>query len=238
MEKPSWFDQTPPWVWYACIPVGGGFALVYAGQKAKQSWWVGCGIAMVILTFACSSAPLAVIRNWSSFIWLAQIATAFALKKEFLIRTYPKNLPLPADPDLAKSIAMLRPKIDINRCSKDDLVKQLGLPIVYANEIESLHTEGFIFTDVSELVEIIGIPEKTIRRIEPMITFSYDYRQEVEYSWKRVNHLSVEDLTILGIDLAVAQAIVRERERGGAYQALLDIKKRTGIPFMAYKILA
>ncbi len=237
MEKPSWFDQNPAWVWYACIPVGGGFALVYAGQKAKQSWWIGVGIAMVILAFVLPSAPL-MLSNLAGFVWVAQIATAFALKKEFLVRTYPKDLALPADPDLARSVAAHRPKIDINRCSKDDLVKQLGLPIVYANEIESLHQAGFIFTDVSELMEIIGIPEKTIRRIEPMITFSYDYHQEVEYSWKRVNHLSVEDLTILGIDLAVAQAIVQERERGGAYQALLDIKKRTGIPFMAYKILA
>ncbi|MEI6429741.1 MAG: helix-hairpin-helix domain-containing protein [Pseudanabaena sp. ELA607] len=238
MKNPSWFDQTPPWVWYACIPIGGGFALVYAGQKVRQPLWAGCGIAMVILTFVCSSTSSTLAQNLTTFIWFSQIATAFALKKEFLVRTYPQNLPLPEDPQLAKSVGTFRPKIDINRCSKDDLVKQLGLPIVYANEIESLHGEGFIFTDVSELIEIIGIPEKTIRRIESLITFSYDYRQEVNYSWKRVNHLSVEDLTILGIDLAVAEAIVRERERGGAYQALLDIKKRTGIPFMAYKILA
>jgi DNA uptake protein ComE-like DNA-binding protein len=50
--------------------------------------------------------------------------------------------------------------------------------------------------------------------------------------------MPVTTFTILGIDLAVAEAIVRERERSGVYQVLLDIKKRTGIPFMAYKILA
>ena len=38
-------------------------------------------------------------------VWFAQIATAFALKREYLTKTYPKHLPLPEDERLFKAIA-------------------------------------------------------------------------------------------------------------------------------------
>ncbi|MBD2187186.1 helix-hairpin-helix domain-containing protein [Pseudanabaena mucicola] len=231
MSQPSWFDQTPAWVWWSFFPALGGGAIAYAGVKAGSNIWIGVGA--VFVAGAIILAPMS--ETASVVIWLAQVITAFALKQEYLAKTYPKNLPLPEDPKLFKAIAASRTKIEINSCSKNDLVNVLGLPIVYANDIESLRDEGHIFTSLEELHDILEIPNATLKKIEPMVTFSYDYRQEVEYSWKRVNSMSVEDLMIMGIDAKVAIAIFDERQRRGDFKSIMDIKKRTGIPFSAYR---
>ncbi|WP_442939951.1 hypothetical protein [Nostoc sp.] len=78
----------------------------------------------------------------------------------------------------------------MNECFKHELVNYLGLPIVYANNIESLLNERYVFTHVEELIEIAGIPEKQVARITPLITFSYNYKKEADFSWKRLNTYS------------------------------------------------
>jgi DNA uptake protein ComE-like DNA-binding protein len=70
-----------------------------------------------------------------------------------------------------------------------------------------------------------------------MVVFSYDYRQESGYSWKRVNSMTADDLMAIGIESNVAIAIAEERQRRGEFKSIMDVKKRTGIPFSAYKQL-
>jgi DNA uptake protein ComE-like DNA-binding protein len=235
MSQPSWFDQTPTWVWWSCFPVFGGGAIAYAGVKSGSNIWIGVGAGFVSAAIIISSSPY--LSSFTTIVWIAQIATAFALKREYLTKTYPKNLPLPEDPKLFAAIASTRPKIEINSCSKNDLVNVLGLPIVYANDIESLRDEGHIFTSLEELHDILEIPNATLKKIEPMVVFSYDYRQESGYSWKRVNSMSADDLMALGMDAKVAITITEERQRRGEFKSIMDIKKRTGIPFSAYRQL-
>lgn len=233
MSQSSWFDQTPAWVWWSCFPVLGGGAIAYAGVKSGSNIWIGIGAgfiaAAIILSPVSDTAILA--------IWIAQIATAFALKRSYLAKTYPKDLALPDDPQLFAAIAAHRPKVDINTCSKNDLVNVLGLPIVYANDIDSLRDEGHIFTSLEELHDILEIPNTTLKKIEPMVIFSYDYRQESGYSWKRINSMNVDDLIGLGIEENAAKAIAAERQLHGEFKSIMDIKKRTGIPFSAYRHL-
>nr|WP_273038627.1 helix-hairpin-helix domain-containing protein [Iningainema tapete] len=155
------------------------------------------------------------------------------MKHRFLAKTYPKNLPIPEEPELAKLVAQHRSKIDINQCSKNELVNSLGLPIVYANNIESLLNEGYIFTHPEELTEIAGIPENQVARITQLITFSYDYKKEADFSWKRLNTYSTEELISCGLDKAIATKIVTERQRG-EYKSLIDVKQRTGLPLNTY----
>jgi len=227
MSQPSWFDRTPQWVWCSCIPVLGGGAIAYAGSRTNSKVWIGIGAAFVAAAILYSN-PL---------IWVAQIGTAFLLKREYLIKTFPKNHLLPDDPKLLAAIALHRPKVDINTCSKNDLVNILGLPIVYANDIASLKAEGFIFTSIEDLHDILEIPNSTLSRIAPIVAFSYDYRQEAGYSWKRFNSMSAEDLIILGLEQKVALAIAAERKNRGEFKSVMDIKKRTGIPFRAFSQL-
>jgi len=230
-DSDSWFNQIPAWVWWSCFPFLGGGAIAYAGNRANRKIWIAIGAVFVAVSLAPIPSDVIV------FIWIAQIATAFMLKREYLIKTYPKDLALPDDPKLFAAIAAHRPKVDINTCSKNDLVNVLGLPIVYANDIDSLRAEGHIFTSLEELHEILEISNSTLKRIEPMVVFSYDYRQESGYSWKRINSMNVDELIGLGIEPQVAGAIASERQSRGEFKSVMDIKKRTGIPFSAYKHL-
>ncbi len=231
-QSKFWFQQTPAWVWLSLIPTLGGFAIVYAGYKSKTKTWVVIGISISTLALALSANSLAFA------IWMAQIGVAFYLKKYYLVKTYPKNLPIPEEQELAKLVANTREKVDINECSKHELVNYLGLPIVYANNIESLMNEGYVFTHVEELIEIAGIPEKQVARITPLITFSYNYKKEADFSWKRLNTYSTDELITCGLDRAIAEQIVAERQQRGEYKSLIDVKQRTGLPFNTYRHIA
>jgi len=230
-QPPSWLQRTPNWVWWAFAPILGGLAISFAGYKAKVRSWVVGGVALAIaaLILAVSSNDVGV------FLWGAQIGLAFYIKKPFLLRTYPRELPLPDDRHAIRAIAATRSQIDINNCSKDDLVRGLGLPIVYANDIEELIKDGHLFTDFDELIELVGIPEEKVRQIAPLVTFGYYTSKEVDVSWRRLNSYSADELTtIVGLDANVAQKIVSERQRG-QYQSVLDVKRRTGLPLNAYR---
>ncbi|MEH2151318.1 helix-hairpin-helix domain-containing protein [Nostoc sp.] len=231
-QSKSWFQQTPAWVWLSLIPTFGGFAIAYAGYKSKTKTWIAIGIIIPILALALSANSLVFV------IWIAQIGVAFYLKKAFLVKMYPKNLPVPEEQELANLVATTRDKVDINECSKHELVNYLGLPIVYANNIESLMNEGYVFTHVEELIEIAGIPEKQVTRITPLITFGYNYKKEADFSWKRLNTYSTDELITCGLDGAIAEQIVAERQQRGEYKSLIDVKQRTGLPFTTYRHIA
>jgi DNA uptake protein ComE-like DNA-binding protein len=225
-----WLRQTPNWVWYSFVPGFGGLAICYAGHQSNIRSWIGWGAGFTLAALAVSSSA-----NFGLIVWIAQIVTAFSLKKRYLIKTAPRGLLVPATATNAEELANLRGKIDINECTKDDLVRVLGLPIVYANDIESLQNEGYIFTHAEELSEIAGVPESHVRRIAPMICFSYNYQKEARLTWKRLNLLSPEELIKSGLDRVVAEKIVRERESKGEYKSVIDVKRRTGLPFDSYR---
>jgi Helix-hairpin-helix motif len=214
-----WLRQTPNWVWYSFIPGLGGLAICYAGQKSNIRSWIGWGAGFTLAALAVSSSA-----NFGIIVWIAQIVTAFSLKKRYLIKTAPRGLLVPATATNAEELANLRGKIDINECTKDDMVRVLGLPIVYANNIESLQNEGYIFTHPEELVEIARVPESHIKRIAPMICFSYNYQKEASFTWKQLNILSPEELIQSGLD----------RQIKGDYKSVIDVKRRTGLLFDSY----
>lgn len=121
-------------------------------------------------------------------------------------------------------------KVDINNCSKDELVYGLGLPIVYANEIESALKEGHIFTYIEELIDIAGIPDSYIPQLESLIVFNYYEKSQIDFSWRRCNTYSEAELIACNLEPEVAAKIVQEREAKGIYQSFPDLRKRTGLP--------
>jgi hypothetical protein len=88
---------------------------------------------------------------------------------------------------------------------KNDLVHGLDLPIVYANEIDSMKQEGYNFTSLEELSELIGIPEATLTRIEPLVVFGFDINKEIHHFWRRLNVLSIDELVSLGLHINAAK---------------------------------
>ncbi|MGF1539885.1 MAG: helix-hairpin-helix domain-containing protein [Pleurocapsa sp.] len=228
MSNQDQLEKTPNWVWYSFIPTFGGLAITYAGNKTKTSKWVWLGVGFVASSVLLSTELIAVI-------WLAQIGTAFYLKKNYLIKTSGKQIST-NDVYTARVIAKNQEQVDINNCTQNDLVYTLGLPIVYANDIKALVQEGYIFTYLEELSEVAGIPENYLKKIEPLITFSYDINKEADISWRRLNTLSLNDLIACNIEPSAAQKIIEER-KNGTYKSLIDVRKRTGIPINIYQHL-
>lgn len=200
--------------WLSFIPVLGGLAIVREGNRlsAPKFSQLGWGVfALSVVTAIGGNIGLA---------WLLQIALAFWFKRSYALVSPP---PLP--------------QVDFNGCSKNDLVRVLGLPIVYANDIDLIRNEGYLFTHAEELTEIAGIPEEQVRRIEPQLIFTYDVMKDGDASWRRVNVLSPSEMAAFGVTAEVAQKIVDERTRQGDYRSAVDVKRRTGIAFRDYKRL-
>jgi DNA uptake protein ComE-like DNA-binding protein len=213
------------------FPYLGGLAICYAGYRARTFSWlaIGLGITVGAIAFAHSSLV--------ALIWLGQIGTALYLRKAFLIKTCPKNQLIPTDPHLARLIAKHYGKVDINKCSKNDLVHHLGLPIVYANQIDRLRQSGLVFASLEQLVSQGGLPASYISRIEPLVIFDRQQLIHQEEAWQCLNSFSVEELITCGVNPTAAAKIVREREQGGLYSSLLEIHTRTGIPIHQFNHL-
>jgi hypothetical protein len=232
----NWFQRTPKWVWWSFFPVFGGLAIAYAGKKSNTKSWIAIGIGLTTVSFIFSGWEF-LEDVFIPILWGAQIGTAFFLKQSYLIKTYPATSPLPKDPKLAKLVAQQRPKIDVNNCSKDDLVHGAGLPIAYANDIELLRNEGHIFSSSEELASLIDIPQNIIQRVEPVLVFGYYAQNEAEFSWRCLNTESVDELVTRGLEADVAQKIVAERKNNGEYKSVADVKRRTGLPLKAYQMV-
>jgi DNA uptake protein ComE-like DNA-binding protein len=232
VSQNNWFEKNPQWIWWSFFPIFGGISLVYAGWKAKTNSWLFMGGGLTLASIILSSLIPASVY----LVWIGQIVIAFKIKEHYLIKTAPKGVLIPSA-KIAQLMAENHGQVDINNCSKDDIVYKLGLSIIYANDIDSLRHEGYSFTNIDELSDVVGIPENILRRIEPLIVFGYDLRKELGFSWRRLNTLSVQELMMYDIDEKSALKIVIERKQKGEYQSLLDVKKRTGIPINVYRHL-
>jgi len=129
--------------------------------------------------------------------------------------------------------------VDINTCSIDDLVHLVGIPSIYADNIELIRSEGYHFLDLEDLTQLADLPEDYCRKIEPLIVFNY-YERVSNFNttnWQRLNSLSIPELIELELDYDVAMKICDERHKNGQYRALVEVKRRTGLPISAYKHL-
>ena len=227
--------QIPRWIWWSLCPMFGALTIAYAGYITKTSRWWQIGGGMTAITF------LAACFGQSWLVWLAvpiQLVVAMNIKNTYLIKMAPRGTILPTNRETAELIASIKGQVDINKCSKDDLVYRLGLPIVYANNIESIKAEGYMFISTEELTALADIPEHICQVIEPMIVFNY-YEEQAEDAndWRRLNLLPMSKLIELGLDRNSAEVICNERQLNGTYRSLVEVKRRTGLPLNLYKHL-
>ncbi len=231
----SALKKIPQWIWWSLCPVFGALTIANAGYVTKTDRWVQIGIGMSAIVL------LAAISGQSWLVYLAmpiQLAIAMNIKNAYLIKSAPKGMILPTDRQTAQLIADLKGRVDINKCSKDDLVYKLGLPIVYANNIELIKAEGYMFFQIEELTTLADVPETYSQAIEPLIAFNYYEEQSTDpIDWQRLNVLPMSELVELGLDRSSAEAICKERQLHGAYRSLIEVKRRTGLPIHLYKHL-
>jgi Helix-hairpin-helix motif len=228
--------QIPQWVWWSLCPVFGALTIAYAGYLTKTNRWLKIGLATSAATLLASIIGLSGLVLIAT---LVQFVIAISIKNTYLIKIAPRGTILPTDRQTAKLIADIRGQVDINQCSKDDLVHVLGLPIVYANNIESIKAEGFQFIQIDDLRELADVPAQHCQTIEPLVAFRYYETSPSEglVSWQRLNILALSELVELGLDRASATVICNERQLHGTYRSLIEVKRRTGIPINLYKHL-
>lgn len=223
-------SKIPAWFWLACTPFLGGLVISYCADKIKTPNFIRLGFTSVVISFIVllvGSYYLVIL------VWLVQIITAFYLTQR-LDSILSTNQTVFQSLKNRKRREEEQVKIDINTCSKHDLVYYLNLPIVYANNIDAIRREGYLFTNVEELHDIASLPPNYITKLSPFVTFSYDINKEFDVSWRRLNSYSLERLIKDGLEDKVAQKIVKERETNGAYKSIIDIQKRTGLPLSLY----
>jgi DNA uptake protein ComE-like DNA-binding protein len=226
--------KIPQWIWWSLCPVVGALTIAYAGYLTKTSKWLQIGIGI---------GSIAILAAFFSQLWLVfmaipiQLAIAMKIKNAYLVKMAPRGTILPTDRQTAKLIAGIKGRVDLNKCSKDDLVHVLGLPIAYANNIELIKSEGYMFTHLEELTELADVPEKYCETIEPLIAFNYYEKSTDPIDWRRLNVLPLSELIELGLDRETATVICNERQIHGAYRSLVEVKRRTGLPINLYKHL-
>lgn len=217
------------WLWLAWIPVIGGGAIAYTGYKTRTRSWLILGIVFILINLVYTSNQLLPF----TLIWGAQIASSFYIKRKYLATN--QEVLEESFTVTPKVMVQKEQKIDINKCSKDEMVYRLGLPIVYANNIELLRNEGYLFTDLEELSDIAGIPKTYLQQLEPLVIFRYHPELEEDLSWRRVNSYSKTELVRCGLAEEVAQKIVEEREKNGRFHSVIEIKHRTGLSLNQYR---
>ncbi len=201
---------------YLCfVPVLGSLSVVYESNRLGDRNFVKLGWAA--LAFSIISAAGG--SFW--FAWLIQIGLATWLRNTHVATPEPSPLA----------------KVDFNSCSKHDLVRILNIPIVYANDIELLRNEGYLFTHTEELTEIAGIPEEQVRKIEPQLIFAYSAQKDDNHTWRQLNFLTASEMEARGLSASAAEKIVANRNDRGDYRSAIDVKRRTGLPFRDYQTL-
>ncbi|GAB4215156.1 MAG: hypothetical protein OHK0012_14670 [Synechococcales cyanobacterium] len=230
-------NHFPAWVGLSFLPVVGSFALIYAGIQVKlrtrSNGWLTYAVLMLLLTglgFTVSALELLI-----PLALLGQISFAFLMRYNYLVYTAPRGAILPENARVAKLLARVHGLVDMNNASKDDLVHFLGIPIVYANIICEFQQEGITFQDLEELKNLTRIPGEYVDHLAPIITFGVRYQQELNQSWHRLNSLSAPELVSWGLDEQVAARVVQDRQQRGAFQSVMDVKQRTGIPLSALR---
>jgi TM2 domain-containing membrane protein YozV len=164
------------------------------------------------------------IESASSY-WVSRVTS---LVKEFFSQT-----------EVKVRSNVIKNKLDINNCSTNDLVHIAGLLPNHAENIALIRTEGYQFLGLEDLTDLADIPEDYCRKIEPLIAFTY-YEKFANFdatNWQRLNSLSMPELIELELDRDVAMKICDERHQNGEYRALVEVKRRTGLPISTYKHL-
>lgn len=121
--------------------------------------------------------------------------------------------------------------IDANRASIDDWLRLPGLSIRQATLLTQLSASGVVFYGLEDLAAALGVTVAQLEPWTPVLRF-YFYDPEAA-SFQRTldaNHATVDELERLpGVDRALAERMIRDRQERGAFRSLIDLKRRLNL---------
>lgn len=134
-------------------------------------------------------------------------------------------------PAEVQQAARLGVRIDVNQASIDDWLRLPGLSIHQARSLVTLALSGVQYHCIDDLAAALSVPIQRLQPLEPILQFCYYAPHSSETPVVlRVNLASIADLIKLpGVDWALAEAIVQNRQQQGPYRNLVDFQQRLGL---------
>ena len=123
-------------------------------------------------------------------------------------------------------------QIDVNQATVDDWLRLPGLSIHQARSLVQLSHAGVQFYCIEDVAAALNIPLQRLAPLTPLLKFCY-YDAETSLSLRRINAntATVEELIQMpAMNLALAQAVIENRQMAGAYRNLVDFQRRLSLP--------
>ncbi len=121
-------------------------------------------------------------------------------------------------------------QIDVNKAQVDDWLRLPGLSIHQARNLVQLCQAGIQFCCIEDIAAALNISVQYLQPLVPVLKFCY-YDEIATIAPLSPNNATIEQLTIIpAVDLALAQAIVQNRNLQGAYRNLVDFQRRLSLP--------
>lgn len=131
-------------------------------------------------------------------------------------------------------------KIDVNQATVDDWLRLPGISIIQARKLVEIVNSGIPLLCLEDLAAALGVSIFQIQWWQPVLYFGY-YLPDSCYFPERINpnFASLTQLQqIPNLPPQIAEKIIRERETGGKYRHMGDLKNRLDLdPQLAYHLL-
>lgn len=122
-------------------------------------------------------------------------------------------------------------KIDVNQATVDDWLRLPGFSIGQARSLVELVKMGVQLVCLEDIAAVIDIPLHYLQALEPILTFAYyDRLSPLSPEKTNLNTATVDEIAnIPGLNLDLAQKLVKHRQQDGEYRDLVDLKLRLKI---------
>jgi DNA uptake protein ComE-like DNA-binding protein len=118
-------------------------------------------------------------------------------------------------------------KIDVNRATVDDWLRLPGISIHQGRSLVQLTNQGVQFYSIEDVAAALGMPVQRLQPLEAILGFAY-YAPELVPQQINVNQVGLGELMAFGIEQAIAQRIITERQRG-PYRNMADLQGRVSL---------
>lgn len=127
--------------------------------------------------------------------------------------------------------AKLGVKIDVNQAGVDDWLRLPGISIHQARVLVKLANRGVQLVCIEDIAAVLNLPVLRLSCLEPILYFAYYPQLSLASSQKlSLNQASANALgEIPGCGHDLAQLIVQEKDRNGAYKNFADFQLRLDI---------
>ena len=121
--------------------------------------------------------------------------------------------------------------IDANRASADDWLRLPGISIRQATLLAQLTAGGVVFYGLDDVAAALALPPAQLQGLAPILQFYFydpeavSFLQPIDANWATIDQLE----RLPGVDFALAQAMISDREHRGNFRSIVDLQRRLNL---------